>query len=208
MRRTVLALSPRSGSPRRTLRCRPWSLGRGAGLRVPGLCSRCSGALPLEHKPASLCPHACAESVHALTAAGRCTRLSSGRSAACFGLKRSRRVNKANAVRGPRAFKSSYGKRASAQDVECSGHSLKLDPPCSRHQRIPRRRRSSTRHLFFEHRFTLMADKQVVHIVRVFFLLGQDSLEHDASGRVLVAEVAHHVAVRLDADAALRPDSP
>src|SRR5207253_9951241 len=55
--------------------------------------------------------------------------------------------------------------------------------------------------LFREHRLSLMADEQVVHVVRVLFLLRQDSLEHHARGRVLVAEVAHHLAVRLDGDA-------
>src|SRR3989441_6305223 len=52
--------------------------------------------------------------------------------------------------------------------------------------------------LFLEHRLALVADEQVVHVVRVLFLLRQDPLQHHARGRVLVAEVAHHLTVRLD----------
>src|SRR2546425_4034909 len=55
--------------------------------------------------------------------------------------------------------------------------------------------------LFLEHRLSLMADEQVVHVVCVLFLLRQDSLEQHARGRVLVSEIAHHLAVRLDGDA-------
>jgi len=56
-------------------------------------------------------------------------------------------------------------------------------------------------YLLLEHRPALVADEQVVHVVRVLFLLRQDALEQHARGRVLVAEIAHHLAVRLDGDA-------
>src|SRR3989442_11739536 len=42
--------------------------------------------------------------------------------------------------------------------------------------------------LFLEHRLSLMADEQVVHVVCVLFLLRQDSLEQHARGRVLAQE--------------------
>jgi hypothetical protein len=55
--------------------------------------------------------------------------------------------------------------------------------------------------LLFEHRPALMSDQQVVHVVRVLFLLRQNPLEQHARGHILVAEMAHHIPVRLDGDA-------
>ena len=55
--------------------------------------------------------------------------------------------------------------------------------------------------LLLEHGLALVGDEQVVHVVRVLFLLGQDALYHHSRRRVFVAEVAHHVTIRLDGDA-------
>ena len=46
-----------------------------------------------------------------------------------------------------------------------------------------------------------MSDEQIVHVVRVLFLLRQNPLEQHARGHILVAEMAHHIPVRLDGDA-------
>src|SRR5512147_2458019 len=51
-----------------------------------------------------------------------------------------------------------------------------------------------------EHRPALVADEQVVHVVRVLLLLREDALEQDARGRVLLTEIADQIAVGLDRD--------
>src|SRR5213594_4998965 len=55
--------------------------------------------------------------------------------------------------------------------------------------------------LLLEHRPTFMGHEQVVHVVGVLLLLRQDALEEHPGGRIPVAEVAHHLTVRLDGDA-------
>ena len=51
------------------------------------------------------------------------------------------------------------------------------------------------------HPRALVRDQEVVHVVGVLFFLRQDLLEQHARRRVLVREVADHVAVGLDRDA-------
>src|SRR5213593_2995725 len=55
--------------------------------------------------------------------------------------------------------------------------------------------------LLLEHRPTFTGHEQVVHVVGVLLLLRQDALEEHPGGRIPVAEVAHHLTVRLDGDA-------
>src|SRR5262245_8934093 len=55
--------------------------------------------------------------------------------------------------------------------------------------------------LLLEHGAAFVSDQQVVHVVGVLLFLGQDALEEHAGGRVLVAEIAHHLAIGLDGDA-------
>src|ERR1700722_1760850 len=54
---------------------------------------------------------------------------------------------------------------------------------------------------FIEHRPAFVTHQEVVHVIRVLFFLRENPLEHHPCRRVLVAEVAHHVAVGLDGDA-------
>jgi len=52
---------------------------------------------------------------------------------------------------------------------------------------VPERSSPAAR-LLFEHRPALMSDEQVVHVVRVLFLLRQNPFEQDARRHILIAE--------------------
>src|SRR5215813_2648110 len=49
-----------------------------------------------------------------------------------------------------------------------------------------------------EHRSTFMGHKQVMHIIRVLLLLGQNTLQKHTRRRVVIAKITDHLAVRLN----------
>ncbi len=50
----------------------------------------------------------------------------------------------------------------------------------------------------FQERFALMRDEQVVHVGRMILFLGQDMLEHDARGGIVIAEEANKLLIMFD----------